>query len=518
MAKSVGKNHPEYKEVLAVARKMRALDKGTRAIKDGGEEFLCRDARFSNDENGDCRYENFKKRAQLIEAIRPTRRLILSRLLEQAPEFNVPDKIQNAFGGEVKFKKMIMDLSRWVASQLIIAGRAGLAVEVIASESNEIALKFFRYKSESIVNWRGSGDADNSDLSLFVAAQEVKANPSDIFCHDVTKQRLVEYIDAEGARVSEVHQKNDTKDQKDDGAEDTAGWSVIAETIKNPTILGSRATFLPFHIFTTEDGLGCSSPILEAMGETVLSAFETSAWHRNHLSLYGTPTAYVAQDPTAAEETETVECAKCSVRCTQEVWNECGGCKACDWKHCNSCGDGDVQLGSNDILMLAGASAKAGFLEPSGTGAKDLADELKRQQEQIVSQGAKMFKQLVNVNNKTATAENNEEKSDTDAITDLSNSVDRGMLVVLIHAARLLNISEAEIEKIEFSLSKSYKDTKIPWAEIAKVIEDWVAGNIPLGVVLQIMKEAGYIKADMTEEDYLKAVSEFEFEPKEDVL
>lgn len=519
MANNIGKNHPEYADAVKVARKMRVLDKGTRKVKECGEEFLCRDRRFGVDKEGDIRFEHFLKRAQLIEAIRPTRRLITSRIFENEPSYEVPERIISAFGGEREFKKALIDCARWVTTELIIAGRSGVAIEAINNEG-QTDLSFFKYPSESIANWRKKGDSE-SELSMFVAAQEEKKNKDDRFCHETVNRRLVEYLDDDGKRVSEVwisSRDSNEKEKTDITGQKNENWTIVADSVSAPRILGDRVGFLPFHIFTTEDTIDCSSPILESMGETVLSAFETSAWHRNHLSLYGTPTPYIAQDPIVAENSNLVECVMCKEQCTSQQWDECGGCKSCESRNCKSCDDGDVKLGGDHILMLAGANAKAGFMEPRGTGSEHLHKELTRQQEQIVSQGAKMFRQLSNRSNKTATAENYEEKHDTDSINDLSNAVDRGMLDLLQKAGTWLNLSDSEIEGITFRLSRSYKSKKIEWKEIAGVIDSWTGGNIPLSIVLQILKEAGYISSDLTEDEYLQKISEFEFEAPEEIL
>lgn len=524
MSKSVGKNHPEYKAAVQVARKMRALDKGTTAVKNGGEEFLCRDARFSGS-SGDRRYKNYLQRAQLIEAIRPTKRLIISRLFEQDPDVSADRRIVEAFGGEETFKRIVKDIARFTATELSIAGRCMVAVEASTSEDSSLALNFFKYKSEAVPNWRGLDDGKAQSLSLVVAEQDVKKNEDDVFCHETVARRLVERIDENGRRVSEQYQSEDaskkTSDQVENinKAQSDGNWNLIADSVEEPTILGDRMDFIPFHIFTTDGyGFGCASPTLEAMGETVLSAFETSAWQRNSLSLFGTPTPYIAQDPVLAEETSMVQCEMCNARCDQDHWNECGGCSSCENKTCQPCDDSQVRLGSDDILMLAGANAKAGFMEPNGKGTADLAAELKRQQEQIVSQGAKMFRSLNQGVNRTATAENNDDKNDTDQIADLGSSVERGMLSLLVMAGKWLNLPEDALNDISFALTRSYKKRSIEWKEIAGVIESWVGGQVPLSIVLKILKEVGYLPADMTEDDYIKAISEFEFEPRQEEI
>ena len=157
---SVETRHPDYEAFASEWREMRDTYGGARLVKKAGEHYLPMPGGFrAQPDNGDAMYSAYQRRAQFPELVAPTVRGMIGVIHGTEWQITMPDALMQIWERATKDGMSLEAFSRRITSEILIAGRYGVLVD-LPREGGEVPY-LAGYSAETIINW-------SADRDLFV--------------------------------------------------------------------------------------------------------------------------------------------------------------------------------------------------------------------------------------------------------------------------------------------------------------------------------------------------------------
>jgi len=170
----VNSTHAQYDENASLWKRCRDVIEGEDAVKTEGTLYLPKPSGLNGEE-----YQNYKLRALFFNATRRTLGGYLGMIFRKDPEVAVPGVIEPYLNDVTLSATTFPDFCRYVTSEILSVGRAGVLVDVqderVASGRRPY---FVPYAAEQIINWR-TDTRDGKEILTLVVLSETMTEPGD---------------------------------------------------------------------------------------------------------------------------------------------------------------------------------------------------------------------------------------------------------------------------------------------------------------------------------------------------
>ena len=419
----VATKHDQYSEQEDAWKEMRDHLKGSRAIKKAGVKYLpmLGDPTSRSDRMD---YEAYKMRALYYEAAKRTKQAMVGALFMKPPEFTeLDDKYREQFK-QVTLDGYSMDtFLRNVASEVVSVARCGVLVER-AREDDGGHMYFVHYKAEEIVNWRFERIEDKILLTLVVLKESYTEADGRFDSQERTRYRVLELTD--GVYTQSVFNVSL-------GEKGEMRYVESEEVV--PVNTGEPLSEIPFVFFTPMGNIPevQESP-LSSIAEINASHYRTSADLEHGRHFTGLPTAWVAGFDTESE----------------------------------------LKIGSQTAWVSDNVSARAGFLEFTGSGLSTLQVALQEKQEQMATMGARMLRPPKTGVEAAETARIYQ-AGESGTLGDLALAIGESMNALMEYWLRWQGEEEPEVS---VEMNTDYVDSRIDSSTLTALLNTWMAGGI----------------------------------------
>lgn len=430
------------------------------------------------------RYSWYASFAEFPEIVAPTLEAFQGLIHEKAPIITIPEKMEYLRENATPNGDSLNDLWKMTTREFMLVGREALVGEVVGDKPLSVP-----YPAESLINWRVSNLREGSVVSLAVLRESVfEPEPEDEFgmqlitryrelrllpdgtygvrlwksdatpitavTHD---QHLQAQIAAQVAATEAAPSKEAQPEQDDDG-------------FVRPQLMGSSFRFVPIDVGNAA-GIGFNFghiPILP-MAKLAFSIFRRSADYNRALYNKGDPQAYIVGDIADGDEPETI--------------------------------------GGSELWILPPGS-EAGYLDIDGQGIPLMREAINDDFERFSMEAGRFLETTDRVNpNESGRAV--EKRLSAQRVTLRSLVIEAGALMErhLKTLAKMLGLSQAEIDAIKFEPNMDFTEMRLSGQEILQMISAKNMGLPWSQRSIHANLKAGGL-TDMTFEEEMKAVSE----------
>lgn len=149
---SVDTRHPDYESFAPEWREMRETYGGARLVKRAGEHYLPMPGGFgAQPDKGAAMYAAYQRRAQFPELVAPTVRGMIGVIHGSEWQIDLPDALMKIWERATKDGMSLEGFSRRITSEILVAGRYGVLVD-LPREGGDVPY-LAGYPAESILNW-----------------------------------------------------------------------------------------------------------------------------------------------------------------------------------------------------------------------------------------------------------------------------------------------------------------------------------------------------------------------------
>ncbi|MDP3717109.1 MAG: DUF4055 domain-containing protein [Acidobacteriota bacterium] len=332
----VDTTHPQYSASRERWQRCRDLFEGTDAVKGAGETYLPKLAGQKP-----AAYAAYKTRAVFYNGFARTVQGLVGSVFRKSPSVTVPEALQASLLDVTRSGVPFEALAMRVLEDVLTVGRRGVLLDQPVNAPANAAPYWVLYAEDQIVNWRTTVIDGQRRLSLLVLKERIE---------DAADAFAVSYVDqyrelrvADGMVVVQLY-RNGTGEHK--------GTLVKHDLPIVLTRRGEKLTAIPF-VFFSPTGLepDVVKPPLLDLADVNLSHYRTSADLEHGRHFTGLPQPWVA----------------------------------------GVTGDDKLQIGSSVAWKFSDPNAKAGYLEFTGQGLKELREALEEKATQMAILGARML-------------------------------------------------------------------------------------------------------------------------------
>ena len=426
--------HPEFSEALHFVQTMRAAYAGQKDLKPAGEKYLLRPAGYS-----DRDYDTYKHRAVCLPTVRRTAAGLLGRAFNEAPTILNPKNVDldTLDTQGLPFARLL----RWLVSEVILVGAAGLLVDFDGT-----GVRLARYKREHILDWH----FDRGRLTYLALDQSHTV--FDQGTREFVAEHLVYRLDG-GAVVGEVFQN--------EGTAVADRWTLVSQTPISAN--GIPLNEIPFTFVGSPTAI---DSLLAPVADLVLDYYDRSAQLNWILGKVASPQLVFEWD----KETQADVAQEFL---TKNVVDD----------------SGEIHLGAGRILQMLGG--RATYVEVSGAGIDKIKSELDEIKSQLIAAGARALADQTqsNVAAETVRIQNSGEAS---VLTETVQAVGGDVTAALNMVGWFFN--PAVDFEVEFSTDFFPKTATID--DVIKVVTAWQSGAVPLESVHVVAGLAGVTTDD----------------------
>jgi hypothetical protein len=300
------------------------------------EEYI---QRLSN--QNDVDYLNYCERASFFNASGRTVDALAGLIFAKPPYIQLPSPLDQ-YEGDITLSAMnLREFVQQVVFEELTTTRVGILVDypqgvppgLSRGDAERLNIRPFlrHYSAENILNWRVGAVNGAEVLTLVVLAEEVDVQSDEFTTEQTTRYRVLDLVDG----IYRVRTMTDSDE-------------VLTESF--PTMNGAPMTFIPFAIV---GGNKVRKPLLVDLVDTNIGHYRNSADYERGLHFTGLPTPYIA-----------------GVQLPEGV---------------------SLQIGSTSAWVFPDPSAKADFLEFSGTGLSELREAMRDKERRMAVLGARML-------------------------------------------------------------------------------------------------------------------------------
>lgn len=399
----------------------------------------------------EAEYRAYAERASFFNATGRTFDALTGMIFAKDPQYELPPAIER-FGQDVTLAGVnLREFAEQVVEQQVAVGRVGIMVDypadvpanVSVAEAERFNIRpFLRiYKAENIINWRTGTVNGAKALTMVVLTEEVDEPINEFSSNTVVRYRVLD-LTAEGYRVRVMNDKNE----------------VISETF--PLMRGQRMNFIPFTILgpSSADADVQKPPLLDLV-DTNLAHYRNSADYEHGLHFTGLPTPYVAG--VQLEEGQS------------------------------------LSVGSLSAWIFPDPSAKAGFLEFTGTGLAALSEALRDKERRMAVLGARMLMDEKRTAEAYATIE-----MKTAGERSVLASISRAASDAITRCLDWMAIWVGAQPDCRFSLNTDFGAARMQPQMLQQLVAAYQSDAIPLKVLFENLQRGEIIGPDMLYEEY----------------
>jgi hypothetical protein len=425
---------------------------GERVIKDAKDVYLPK-LKSQSEES----YDNYRNRGYLYDAVDKTRGGFLGAATRKASAYEVPDMLDQYMNeitlDQSSFSVLVSD----VIDNLLTYGIFGLLADIQPEESSGTPIPYIScYSALNIINCHVE-IKDGREVLTWLALMEtvVKPNPKDKYESIEIAQIRELYIEDGFLKV--VLWQMDEKKAKWVQVKQGEGDNTFTENMPK-RFGGMRMDCIPFQFIgaVKNSRVPCKPPLL-GISYLSLKHYQISCdyYHGLHFCALPTPWAF-------------------GITASSEFY-----------------------IGPEKALIDTNTDASCGYMEFTGTGLTAVRTAMGDLKREMAILGARILEEQKNVGEAADTIELRSQ-GDTATLSSIANNAQEGLKQVLRFLCYWMNLSDAEIDKVDVTLNKDFISSKITPLEITALLGALQAGEISQDTFLYQLKIGEIIPEDRT--------------------
>lgn len=423
----------------------------------------------------DPEYKSYKQRATFFNATGRTLDALTGMVFSASPKITVPTALDVVLEDITLGGCSLHNFAKMLVDEQVAQGRVGIIVEHPENELDMITLgeaqamnlrPYARmYKASDIHDWREQSVNGRTQLSFVKLHEMVEVDNGDEFVTDYQEQyRILDLF--EGQYRVRIFQR-DPNDRKN--------WILIGESF--PLMRGAPLDYIPF-IIVNASYIGCAvdrPPLLDLVDQN-LAHYRNTADYEHGLHFTGLPTPVVSG--------------------VQLEGNE------------------KLSIGSTTAWVFPDPSAKASYLEFSGTGLSALSEAIKAKEQRMAVLGARMLSEEKRTAESTQTTMI-KYAGEQSVLASIAMTAGQAIKMTLEMIADWLGVQG----EISASLNTEFGTRMLTAQEITALIGAWQAGAISKQTLFQNLQVANIIQdgVEFEEEEARTETAEPEFSQEPDI-
>lgn len=409
------------------------------------------------------RYEAYVKRAVFVRYTGRTISALNGAIYRKDPSIRLPSSLEYMKDNADGAGQNLTQISKELTSECLSVARVGLLLDrpqrqegstLEDDRKSNLKSNFSIYKAESVVNWSTVIVGGATILSLVVLKEVVKIMGEDFQTESGVQYRVLG-LDAYGKYYQQVYTETENEKGEKEYTPEPAIYPKDAA--------GNSWGHIPFYFTGSETNtVSIDPPPLLGMADVNIAHYRNSADYEEGVYMMGQPSLFV--DP--------------------------GKMSPDSFKENNPNG---ITIGSRRGNVL-GESGKAYLLNmPSNTAAKEAMDQ---KESQMISIGAKIVKDAMQ--NQTA----EEARINASAEHSVLNTIVGNVEDTINKGLKDATIFEGgNPEEVDYSINREYFPEDLTAQDITAMIMLRDNGDIAQSDIRELLRRAGKINPDRTDED-----------------
>ncbi|MFP2239947.1 DUF4055 domain-containing protein [Pseudescherichia vulneris] len=445
----------EYSAMVPLWRRARRVIEGEEAVKDAGKSLLPKLG--GQDE---VEYEAYKHRATFFNATGRTASALKGVIMDTPPICDLPAELksyESNMDGEGAALQVVAE--RFIR-ELVDEGRAGIGIDIVGGRP---VLNI--YKTEEIINWRGSKvKGETRELCLATTRSPIAIeDKEDPFSTVIAQEYIGRYLDRESGALHVRRQVVGDKEKRD------------AEVLSMTYPDGKPLDFVPLVI------CGLMGPELDEPGKPTLNDlininiahYRNSADYEHGLHYVGMPTAVVI-----------------GVSSTPFPQDGPGDQK-----------QNAYRIGADTVWEIP-LNGDAKYLEFTGQGLENYVTAMREKEAQMAVLGSRILAPEKRQAEAAETASIHR-ASEHATVADIAHSASDAMSLALSMAYHWLT---GKTKEIVFKFNDDYAPKGLTAQEITALTKAYQAGSISFETFWQSMKDGGVKMAGDTPEEEMALI------------
>jgi hypothetical protein len=463
---SVKHTHPDYDKMKERWERCNIAAAGHYRVQEAGVYILPRLSDQTNDE-----YESYKRRATFFNASWRTMDGLRGMIFRKPLLVEVPDKVEPMLKDIDLSGNSIQQLASSVVIEALKLGRAGLFLDyptVVEGSTeadvrnNNVRPMIKMYDAFSIINWKTRTIRNRTQLSMVVLKESKPVEVNEFQDKDETQYRVLDLEpQANGAhryRVRVFQCK-----PGDDGKE----VDHLIEGPFYPKMNGKHPDSIPFQFIGVDstDWKVVDPPLIDLV-EVNFAHYRVTADYEHGCHFTGLPTAVIAGHTP------------------------------------DNGGESKFTIGSMNAWVFTSASAKASYLEFTGTGLNALKDNLTDKKEMMAVLGARMLEAEPSAVQSASTAAIHR-GGEQSMLASIALTVSLAFEALLKQFCEYAGVSP---ESIKFELNRDFFPTPMDSLTITAIIAAWQNGAIDFETMIDNLKRGEVVGIDKDSEEMRKEI------------
>lgn len=452
-----------YVAMLPVWQKCRDVMDGERKIHAGKVKYLLRLTKQSDES-----YNRMVDRTPFYNASWRTVAGLKGMMFRKPPTQEIPKGVEE-YLKDVTLTGMSLDrLAQYVACDVLELGRIGLLVdyptkpqtetEITVAGAEKLGLRptIKQYKAESIINWQTRVIANKVCLSLIVLKEDVTIpdpNNKDFGVIYVEQYRVLDLIQETNSYRVRVFQIQNLMEVQ-------IGSDIF------PVMNNKPLNFIPF-VFIDPDGTmpDVQDPPLIDLIDLNLKHYKVSAAYEHGCHFTALPTAWLAgfNVPTTPDGLP------------QELY-----------------------LGSEAAFVSNDPNAKAGYLEFTGTGLKELRSNLDSKKQEMATLGARMLADTSIRQVETFGATAIKHIAENSILAAIAISCSEGIVTALEWFCQWAGVTG----KIKYDINRDFLPVEMDGPTLTALMAAWQGGGLSEAEFFDLLKRGDLVAPDKTLADH----------------
>lgn len=451
--------HPDYRRRFPEWTMMRDLQEGQTAVQDREEIYLPRRTHMTPQD-----YAFYLSQAEFFNAVAPTKQDWLTRIFRRPISMQTPISIDPdtiARDGR-SFRRLARDLT----DEVLLVNRVGLLVDLPPFATSNPKPYVVQYPAESIIWW----DENATGVTGVLLAENRPANDRrSMFSSKTTIRCRYLGLDENGDYFQ------------------LEGTEEFFSTMQTPPLEGrnyveirqKRLKYIPFYVFSAQgDKVQPGKPLMLDIGHKNIAHYKATA-RLNMARHYVASPIYVAK---YADSRGTA-----------------------NFPGLDDGEDADALVIASEFVWELGKDDDAKILQMNGNGLETLENALTEIEDQMRVLGARLTGQSKGTAARSAVTDESDKDSNESNLLDVVENVSRGLEAVLKTVADWRGAQGL----IRVQLNKQFFAKRLGAREIS-AIDRALGRSIPPSQVYDLMHENGWIDEDMTLDEFLDELEEYQ--------